>query len=409
MKRFGVILYLLLTVSLGIVVPAKAQEDLALDLLAAGLTDLVAIVHAGDQRLFLCDKTGIIRIWDGTQVLEEPFLDISELVSFSLQEGLLSLVFHPEYANNGFFYVYYSDTKTDPILARYEVMAENPNRADPASGVTLLDIPHFGGHYGGSLNFGPDGYLYFGIGDGGEQEDPECRAQNMALLQGKILRIDVDQSIDQPPYHGTPADNPFVGNPLIPDEIWAIGLRNPWRLTFDRFTGDLLIADVGQHTREEVSFQPANSTGGENYGWNIMEATLCHDPDPINANCPPSTLSCFDQTYVEPIIEYEHIDGGDCAITGGYVYRGSRHASLRGQYLYGDWCTGHLWAASRADDIWTPQLLSLSLQRITTWGEDSQGEIYLTNGEALYQLTSSGLFADGFESGETSAWSDALP
>lgn len=408
-KKALICLCLLLTSIFGNVTTAKAGSDLILDPIVTGLTDLVTIAHADDDRLFLVDKAGVIRIWDGTQVLAQPFLDVSSLVSFSLERGLLSLAFHPDYATNGYFYIYYSDSSTDPILARYEVMAGDPNRADPASGVTLLDIPHFGGHYGGSMNFGPDGYLYFGLGDGGQQQDPSCRAQNTGLMQGKILRIDVNQSIDTPPYHGIPASNPFVGDPSVPDEIWAVGLRNPWRLTFDRLTGDLLIADVGQVNREEVNLQPAGSTGGENYGWKIMEGTFCHDPDPIDTDCPKSTLSCFDASYVEPVIEYDHTLG-DCSITGGYVYRGSRIAEISGQYLYGDWCTGNLWRASRSGDTWTPQLLGISLQAITTWGEDRQGEIYLTNGSVLYQLTSTGaLFADSFESGETSAWSNSLP
>lgn len=409
-RRLPLVLCLALLLGFVHVPPVAAgSTDLVLETVTDDLTDLVAIAHAGDDRLFLCDKAGVIRIWDGTQVLAQPFLDISSLVSFSLERGLLSLAFHPDYANNGYFYIYYTDTDTDPVLARYEVSAGDPNQANPASGVTLLEIPHFGGHYGSSLNFGPDGYLYFGLGDGGQQQDPSCRAQNTSLLQGKVLRIDVDQNIDTPPYHGIPASNPFVGDPEVPDEVWAVGFRNPWRLTFDRLTGDLLISDVGQFTREEVSFQPADSPGGENYGWKIMEGTFCFDPDPIDPDCPAGTLSCFDPSFVPPIIEYDH-SVGDCSITGGYVYRGAQVAELSGRYVYGDWCTGKLWAASRDGDNWTPELLNVSLQAITTWGEDADGELYLTDGTTLYHLTTTGaLFIDGFESGGTTAWSSALP
>ena len=382
----------------------RGLADLQLVEVTDGLTDLVAITHAGDERLFLTDKAGIVRIWDGDSLLPTPFLDISSLTSFGFEQGLLSIAFHPDYENNGYFFVYYSDIGTDPVIARYEVMAGDPDQADPTSGVTLMNPPHFGGHYGGQLQFGPDGYLYFAIGDGGQQQDPDCRAQTPGLLQGKMLRIDVDQNVDTPPHYGIPGDNPFVGGGDPADEVWAIGFRNPWRFSFDRVTGDLFISDVGQFAREEVSFQPAGSPGGQNYGWKIMEGTLCFDPDPIDVDCPVTTPSCFDPAFTDPIIEYNH-DAGDCSITGGYIYRGTRNPDLQGHYVYGDWCTGNLWAAEESGGSWTSELLTISLPAVTTFGEGVDGEIYLTNGSVLYHLSNpAAIFTDGFESGDTSAW-----
>ncbi|MCH9650070.1 MAG: PQQ-dependent sugar dehydrogenase [Deltaproteobacteria bacterium] len=388
---------------------AGSAPSLELNNLTGGLSDIVAITHAGDSRLFLTDKAGLIRIWDGSQVLPVPFLDISSLVSFGFEQGLLSVAFHPDYATNGYFFVFYSDTDTNPSIARYQVMAGDPNRAEPTSGETLMTIPHFGGHYGGQLQFGPDGYLYFAIGDGGQQEDPFCRAQTPNLLQGKMMRIDVDQNLNTAPFYGIPPDNPFLGGGPPADEVWAIGFRNPWRFSFDRVSGDLFISDVGQFAHEEVNQQPANSPGGENYGWRIMEGVSCFDPDPIDPDCPVATASCFDPSYTMPIIDYDHSQG-DCSITGGYVYRGIGIAGLNGRYVYGDWCTGNLWAALDDGGTWNAELLDISLLNVTTFGEAADGEIYLTNGSILYRIDAAGgIFADGFETGDTSSWTAAVP
>ena len=407
-RRLAIAFVLLSLISL---TPLQAGDLSGLELttVVSGLSNQVAIAHAGDERLFLVDKAGLIRIWDGKQLLPTPFLDISSLVSSGFERGLLSMAFHPNYSSNGFFFVYYSDVDTDPVIARYEVMAADPNQADPSSASILMNIPHFGGHYGSQLAFGPDGYLYFSLGDGGQQQDPDCRAQNPGMLQGKMMRIDVDQNVSTAPFYGIPPDNPFVGGGDPADEVWAIGFRNPWRFSFDRVTGDLFISDVGQFEREEVSIQPADSPGGENYGWKVMEGTFCFDPDPIDEDCPMETASCFDPSYTPPAIEYDH-SGGDCSITGGYVYRGSQIPSLAGHYLYGDWCTGNLWAASEAMDTWSSELLSISLSGITTWGEDAAGELYLTEGSTIYRLDGPAtIFEDGFESDDTTAWSSTLP
>ncbi|MEM1205888.1 MAG: PQQ-dependent sugar dehydrogenase [Acidobacteriota bacterium] len=416
-QGFGSARVLLVCVVLSAVLPLSAfaggwvEPPLDLSTVVGGLSDIVAITHAGDDRLFLSDKGGLVWIWDGATVLSAPFLDVSALAGFSLEQGLLSVAFHPDYGSNGFVYIFYSDNDENAVIARYTRSAGDANQVDPTSGVILLEIDHFGGHYGGQLQFGPDGYLYFALGDGGQQQDPSCRAQNLALYQGKMMRIDVDQSVGAPPYHGIPGDNPFVGGGDPADEVWAVGFRNPWRFSFDRLTGDLYISDVGQFTREEVSFQPAGDPGGQNYGWKLMEGTFCHDPDPIDNDCPAGTPSCFDPSFTDPVLEYDHSQG-DCSITGGYVYRGHRLPSaMYGRYLFGDWCTGTLRAGARdGGGAWSTDTLTPSLSGITTFGEGIDGELLLTDGSTLYRLeTPGGLFFDGFESGNLAGWSSASP
>ena len=250
----------------------------------------------------------------------KPFLYIESIVSSIGERGLLSVAFHPNYKNNGNFYVNYTNTIGDTVVARYSVSAD-PNVADRDSSIILLTIPQpFSNHNGGGLQFGPDDYLYIGMGDGGSAGDPQNNAQNKGSLLGKILRIDVDSSF---PY-AIPSGNPFVGNPLARDEIWALGLRNPWRFSFDRLTGDLFIADVGQGSWEELNFQLVKSSGGENYGWRMMEGSQCFNPP---ANCNDGTLTL-------PILEYDHTLG--CSITGGFRYRGNSNPQLYGIYIYGD-------------------------------------------------------------------------
>lgn len=396
-----------LCLALGGLAARGGAPELQLEPLESGFSNLVSIEHAGDDRLFLTEQDGEILIWDGDSVLPTPFLDLSSVVTGGLEGGLKSIAFHPDFASNGFFFVHYSALDQSSVIARYEVTAD-PDVADPLSGVPLLTIPQFTGqHRGGSIAFGPDDYLYIALGDGGGQHDPECRAQDPETLHGKILRIDVDQNVDVPPYHGVPADNPFFGAGPPLDEIWALGFRNPWRISFDRVSGDLYIADVGQDEREEVNRQPASSTGGENYGWVVMEGNFCHDPDPIDPDCPAATASCFDVSYTAPAFDYDH-SGGNCSITGGFVYRGSSIPTLAGSYVYGDWCTGNLWAALDSGG-WTSTLLPVSLGSILSFGEDVDGELYLSNGTNLYRLSGTEIFADGFESGSTGAWSMTIP
>jgi len=344
---------------------AMAQPTIQITSIITGIDSPVAITHAGDGsgRLFITLQGGRILIFDGQQLLADPFLDISLIVSSGGERGLLSVAFHPNYAANGLFYVDYTDLNGDTVIARYRVSL-NPDVADPASAIILVTIPQpFANHNGGQLQFGPDGNLYIGMGDGGSGGDPLNNAQNLNSLLGKILRIDVGSL----PY-GIPADNPFRTNLNARPEIWAYGLRNPWRFSFDRRTGDLIIADVGQNTTEEVNFQLAASSGGENYGWRLMEGTNCFNP----------ASNCNDGSLTLPILEYDHSLG--CSITGGYRYRGLENPGMFGFYFYGDFCSGRIWgAAPDALGNWvTTELLESGLQ-ITAFGEDEDGELLVAS------------------------------
>jgi glucose/arabinose dehydrogenase len=345
--------------------PAAAQQ-IQLTPVIGGIDSPVAITHAGDGsgRLFITQQTGRIMVFDGQRLLPAPFLDISALITTGGERGLFSVAFHPNYAVNGRFFVNYTDLNGDTVVARYTVSAD-PNVADPASALALLNVPQpFANHNGGQLQFGPDGFLYIGMGDGGSGGDPLNAGQDLTTLLGKMLRIDVDGGL---PY-AVPISNPFVTNPAARPEIWALGLRNPWRFSFDRLTGDLFIADVGQNLFEEVNFQPANSAGGENYGWRLMEAGSCFNP----------ALNCNDGSLTLPILQYDHSVG--CSISGGYRYRGQGQPGLAGLFFYADFCTGRIWAASQgASGAWaTAELLVTGLQ-ITSFGEDESGEIYVAS------------------------------
>ena len=343
------------------VAPAAALE-VALVPFAAGLDQPDNIANAGDARLFVLEQPGVIRIVepDGS-VLPTPFLDISSRVSCCGEQGLLGLAFDPGYAANGRFYVDYTDNAGNTQVSRFSVTA-NPDVADPNGEVGILSVVQpFSNHNGGDLQFGPDGYLYISLGDGGSGGDPQGNGQNGQTLLGKILRIDVDGGS---PY-AIPADNPFVGDPGTLDEIWALGLRNPWRFSFDRSTGDLFIADVGQASREEVDFQPAASGGGQNYGWRCYEGNAAYDL----TGCGPAG------DYVFPIHDYTHADG--CAITGGFVYRGSQFPALLGHYLFADYCSGKLWALSPdGGGGWNVDDVGQFPINFTSFGEDAAGEIY---------------------------------
>jgi glucose/arabinose dehydrogenase len=344
---------------------AEAQLALGFEPVAAGLSSPLGVVHAGDGsgRLFILEQTGRIRIHDGTQLLATPFLDLSGLVTCCGERGLLGLAFHPDYTANGLFYVHYTNTSGNTAIARYRVTAD-PNVADAASGQVLLNVTQpFTNHKGGQLAFGPDRWLYIGLGDGGSGGDPDNRAQNLGTLLGKILRIDVDGAA---PY-AIPATNPFRSTAGAMPEIWAYGLRNPWRFSFDRQTGDLFIADVGQGAREEVNFQSAASRGGENYGWRLMEGTLCFNP----------TSGCNNGSLILPILEYDHSLG--CSVTGGYRYRGGRFPQFGGRFFYGDFCTGRIWTGIQSGATWSgPQLMDTALS-ISSFGEGEDGELYVVH------------------------------
>ena len=245
-----------------------------------------------------------------------------------------------------------------------------------------MTIPQpFANHNGGQLAFGPDGYLYVGMGDGGSANDPMCNGQRDESLLGKILRIDVDANAGSAPFYGIPPDNPFAAPGGARDEIWAKGLRNPWRFSFDRSTGDLFIGDVGQGAREEIDFQAAGAPGGRNYGWKVMEGTICGAGG--TSGCPGGVPACNSPVLALPILEYSH-SGGDCSVTGGYVYRGRQFPGLVGTYLYGDYCTGKIWGATNAAGSWSSRLFTRRASNLTTFGEDASGELYLATENGLF-------------------------
>ncbi len=365
---------------------AKAAADvdpgtILLAEVSAGLTQPLFITNAGDGsgRLFIVERAGRIRIIKNGVLLSTPFLDIHTIVnSSSSEQGLLTIAFHPQYTTNGLFYTVHTGQDGSLVLSKFARSQNNADLANANSMAPLLTIPHpnQSNHNGGTLAFGPDEYLYWSTGDGGGAGDVSNNAQNLTVLLGKILRIDVNSG---PPY-GIPTDNPFFNSadPAVRKEIWAYGLRNPWRFSFDRQTGDMFIGDVGQGSREEINFQSAASGGGENYGWRVMEGTLCYNP----------SSNCNQSGKILPVAEYDHTLG--CSVTGGYVYRGTRFPSLSGYYFYGDFCSGRLFSLRNNPGLgWeSAQLLDTSYT-ISTFGEDEQGELYLADysGGKIYQLT----------------------
>jgi len=351
--------------------PDPTQYKLSV-VVAENIEHPVYVTNAGDgsNRMFVVDQTGLILIIGADGVLPDPFLDITSLVTQAIRTGysemgLLGLVFHPNYAENGQFFVHYNrngDGMT--MLVRYHVSAGDPNRADPDSAeIILTQAQPFGNHDGGQITFGPDGYLYMGLGDGGSAGDPQGNGQNPATLLGTILRIDVDG--DAP--YSIPPDNPGLNDhPELAPEVWAWGLRNPYRFSFDSVTGDLYIADVGQNQWEEVNFQSADSSGGENYGWRVWEGThrYSNEADPGNT--------------VMPVLEYSHEVG--CSVTGGYVYRGQSMPDLQGIYIYGDYCRGLVFAAYRdMEGNWQNIDFMQTGHLISGFGVDEAGELYLVS------------------------------
>jgi glucose/arabinose dehydrogenase len=336
----------------------------------AAPVDLTA--PAGDARLFVAEQPGRIRIIRDGQLAATPFLDITALVRSGGERGLLGLAFHPRYASTGFFFVSYTDVNGDSRIVRYRVSAD-PDRADPGSATVILAVPQpQANHNGGQVAFGPDGMLYIGLGDGGGAGDPGGNGQNPNTLLGALLRIDVDGG---EPYT-IPAGNPYAAGGGRP-EIWATGLRNPWRFSFDRERGLLYIADVGQNRREEINIQPA-ATAGLNYGWNRMEGSQCF----------PAGSTCSAAGLVLPAVEYPNPAEG-CSVTGGYVYRGARNPALRDYYLYGDYCRGWVRALRVGSDGRVGDIHELSggLGNVLSFGQDSQGEVYvLTAAGTIYRV-----------------------
>ena len=354
---------------------ATAWPQIALLPLVSGVSQPVHVTNAGDGsgRIFVVEQGGRIRIIRNGVLEATPFLDIAGRVGCCGERGLLSVAFPPGYATKGRFYVNYTNKAGNTVVARYR-LTTNPDVADPGSEQVVLTVPQpYTNHNGGQLAFGPnDGYLYIGMGDGGSGGDPENRAQNPAELLGKLLRIDVESGGN--PYL-VPATNPFVQTTGYRGEIWALGLRNPWRFAFDRLNGDLYIADVGQAEYEEVNYQPGASAGGQNYGWRIMEGSHCYNP----ANCNPSGLTL-------PVVEYSHAEG--CSITGGVAYRGTQFDRMHGLYFYADYCNGKIWGLRSAAASWSARLLLDTPFSITTFGEDEAGEIYVADfsGGEIYRI-----------------------
>lgn len=411
---FAVIL-LILSIGLSLLPKKRASAQgnftwpqIALTEVTGGLQAPVHITHAGDNggRLFIVEQAGRIRIFKGS-LFGTPFLDIRDRVRSpqsggGSEQGLLSVAFPPGYGvSKDYFYVYYTRTDGNNQLSRFH-LTNDPNVADANSEEMILSFnhPQYQNHNGGQLVFGPDGYLYIGTGDGGGGGDLFGNAQNLGVLLGKILRIDVETGSPAPftPTHWVylplinkgnggnapatykiPGTNPFVGKASYRGEIWALGLRNPWRFSFDRMTNDLYIGDVGQNQYEEVDFQPANSPGGENYGWNIMEGFHCY-----------ASSSCDQTGLVLPVAEYNH--SADISITGGFVYRGQDYPSLQGIYFYGDYGSGRIRGLQHQGSSWDikeDKILLDTAYRISTFGEDQSGELYLAdyNGGTIYQIT----------------------
>jgi glucose/arabinose dehydrogenase len=335
----------------------------------------------GDRtRLFVVEQRGRIRILRNRALVATPFLDITDRVfAAGSEQGLLGLAFHPRFAENGRFFVNYTDARDDTHIAEFRA-ASGADTVDPSTERTLLVVEQpFTNHNGGQLAFGPDGFLYIALGDGGSAGDPFGNGQNLGVLLGKLLRIDVDGAA---PY-AVPSDNPFVSRAGARPEIWAFGLRNPWRFAFDRLTGDLIIADVGQSSVEEIDAEPAPRRGGQNYGWNLTEGSRCFIPA---TNCPREGIAF-------PVVEYTHAEG--CSVTGGVVYRGCRMPGYAGTYFYGDFCSGFVSSFRLGGGLPLDQrdrTAELGPRRnLSSFGVDAEGEVYMLElGGAVYQIVPAG-------------------
>jgi glucose/arabinose dehydrogenase len=374
--------------------PALAQPQL--ELLTDQVSQPMYVTHAGDARLFIVERAGRVRVHENGALLPTPYLDVSGQVSTDGEGGLASIAFHPDYAQNGRMFVFYTQrgvpSGTEIVVARFTVSASDPNRVDPDSRRDLLRLPKIQAfHHGGQLQFGPDGFLYISIGDDSGFV-VSCNAQEPAQLFGKLLRLDVDVANDVAPWYQIPPANPFA-DPLdeVADEIWAFGLRNPFRFSFDRGSGALWIGDVGDSSREEVDVQAASSPGGENYGWRVLEGTLCMLPgDPVGENCPIATPPCGDPAYTAPVFEYENPLDDFTAIIGGVVYRGSESPAFQGRYFFADFTSlSSLWALRERTPPYTAELLLADgLAGPVAIGEDREGELYVADlfADRVYRL-----------------------
>ncbi len=354
---------------------SKSQSGtIALQSFATGFASPVDIENCGDSRLFIVEQDGLIKILNSNGTINPtPFLNITSLTNQSGEQGLLGLAFHPNYSTNGFFYINYTNTSGNTVIARYSVNPTNPDLANTTGTILLTVTQPFSNHNGGSLKFGPDGYLYIGMGDGGSGGDPGNRAQNINELLGKMLRIDVNSGT---PY-GIPPNNPYASIAGA-DEIWAIGLRNPWKFSFDRQTGDLWIADVGQNQYEEVN-RAASTESGLNYGWRCYEGNTAYN-----------TAGCAAQsTMKSPLFTTNHTNGF-CSITGGYVYRGTQYPNFQGKYFFSDYCKAQIGSSDGLGNVTFSA--TFSGNNFVSFGEDLNGELYIASiSGAIYKIIDSSL------------------
>lgn len=344
------------------------------DLAFQEMTNLVQPDDTGDL-MFVTEQRGVVYSFSASNPQEaDVFLDITDRVNRGgNEEGLLGLAFDPDYQGNGYFYVYYSAAEpTRSVLSRFNLDEQNTDVADPGSEVVITEVEQpYANHNAGQIAFGPDGYLYIALGDGGSAGDPLGNGQNLSTLLGSILRIDVS-GLSGPGDYEIPADNPFVGIEGAREEIWAYGLRNPWRFSFDSETGRLWAGDVGQNSWEEIDI----IAKGANYGWNIMEGRQCYSP----------ATGCNESGLTLPVIEYDHSQG--CSVTGGYVYRGDQATSLQGYYVYGDYCSGNIWALAYDGSVVAENILLVDSElSITAFGEDLTGNLYILDRQGgIYRL-----------------------
>jgi glucose/arabinose dehydrogenase len=352
---------------------APTDARISLSLRASGLSSPVLITSAkdGSGRLFIVEQTGKIKISVSGGILATPFLSIGSLISHGGEQGLLGLAFHPSFKTNHKLYIDYTDTSGNTVIREYRTSSTNPNVVATSTARTILKITQpYANHNGGMLAFGRDGYLYIGMGDGGSAGDPGNRAQSTSSLLGKMLRINVNGSTSTKNYL-IPSTNPYVGRTGL-DEIWQLGLRNPWRFSFDRANGNLWIGDVGQGKWEEVdrAIRTSNGAGrGVNWGWRVLEGSHCYSP----------STGCSTSGKKMPLLDYAH-DAGRCSITGGYVYRGSRIPALVGGYLFADYCTGEIWVVNSVAPPPAPKTLLLDTDMmISSFGENESGEMYVVD------------------------------
>jgi glucose/arabinose dehydrogenase len=349
------------------------SQTVAIQSFATGFSGAVEITHAGDSRLFVVQQGGLIRVLNSNGTVNStPFLNLSSIIASGGERGLLGLAFHPNYASNGYFFVNYTNTSGDTVIARFSVNSTNPDVAINSGTILMTISQPYSNHNGGSIKFGQDGCLYIGMGDGGSAGDPGNRAQNINENLGKMLRIDVNTTIA--PYYTSPAGNPYIGI-AGNDEIWAIGLRNPWKFSFNRLNGDLWIADVGQNNIEEIDKVTSPLTAGLNFGWKCYEGNVAYN----TSGCAPIG------TMTMPVAQYTH-SGGNCSITGGYVYTGTMYPNFLNKYFFADYCVNRIGYVDTTSNAVTYTPNFSGSNNFTSFGEDMNGELYVTNSSVIYKI-----------------------